>query len=84
MDSKILVITDSASDITRQSAQSRNIRILPIMITSGGRTFAEYYDITPGAVRFSQMIDLQDSHVLTSVFCTASVQIGCGRYPYIV
>lgn len=47
MDSKILVITDSASDITRQSAQSRNIRILPIMITSGGRTFAEYYDITP-------------------------------------
>lgn len=44
---KIHIFTDSAADIPQASVEAHGIEILPIAITHEGRTFREYYDITP-------------------------------------
>lgn len=44
---KIHIFTDSAADIPQAHVEAHGIEILPIMITHEGRTFREYYDITP-------------------------------------
>ncbi|MDR3765731.1 MAG: DegV family protein [Butyricicoccus sp.] len=44
---KIYIFADSACDIPRELAQKYQIGILPVQITHAGRTFREYYDITP-------------------------------------
>ncbi|MCB6365795.1 DegV family protein [Intestinibacillus massiliensis] len=44
---KIHIFTDSAADIPRPLCEQYGIEIVPIAITHNGRTFQEYYDITP-------------------------------------
>lgn len=44
---KIHIFTDSAADIPEAQVEAHGIEILPITITHEGRTFREYYDITP-------------------------------------
>lgn len=44
---KIHIFTDSASDIPEAQVEAHGIEIVPITITHEGRTFREYYDITP-------------------------------------
>lgn len=44
---KIHIFTDSAADIPRTICEKYGIEIVPIQIQHEGRTFREYYDITP-------------------------------------
>ena len=44
---KIHILTDSSSDIPQGLVEQHGIEIVPIMLSHGGRTFREYYDITP-------------------------------------
>ena len=44
---KIHILTDSSSDIPQALVEQHGIEIVPIMLSHGGRTFREYYDITP-------------------------------------
>lgn len=44
---KIFIFADSACDIPRGLVEQYHIGIVPVQITHGGRTFREYYDITP-------------------------------------
>lgn len=44
---KIHIFTDSSADIPRPVCEKYGIEIVPIHITHEGRTFREYYDITP-------------------------------------
>lgn len=44
---KIYIFTDSAADIPRELVEKYKIGIMPIQITYAGRSFREYYDITP-------------------------------------
>lgn len=43
----IQIITDSASDIPHDVVLSKNIDILPVVITHNDKSFREFYDITP-------------------------------------
>ena len=44
---KIHIFADSASDIPQELVEKYKIEILPVQVTHEGRTFREYYDITP-------------------------------------
>ncbi|MCX7614473.1 MAG: DegV family protein [Clostridiales bacterium] len=44
---KILIISDSACDIPKDEAERYGILILPVMVSYGGKTYAEFYDIVP-------------------------------------
>lgn len=44
---KIHIFSDSACDIPCALAQQYKIEIVPIHVTHGGKTFREFYDITP-------------------------------------
>ena len=44
---KIHILTDSSSDIPQGLVEQHGIEIVPLMLSHGGRTFREYYDITP-------------------------------------
>ena len=44
---KILIISDSACDIPKEEVERYGIGILPVMVSYGGKTYAEYYDIVP-------------------------------------
>ena len=44
---KICIFTDSAADIPYEQAEKYGISILPVLLTFGGKTIREYYDITP-------------------------------------
>ncbi len=44
---KIHIFTDSSSDIPSEEVEKHGIEIIPISITYRGRTFREYYDVTP-------------------------------------
>lgn len=44
---KIHIFSDSACDIPQGLAEKYSIEIVPIQVTHEGRTFREYYDITP-------------------------------------
>lgn len=44
---KICIFTDSTSDLPHEQAERWNIDIVPIQIQANGKTYREYYDITP-------------------------------------
>ena len=44
---KICIFTDSTSDLPREQAVRWNIDIVPIQIVADGKTYREFYDITP-------------------------------------
>ena len=44
---KILIISDSSCDIPKEEVERYGISILPVMVSYGGKTYAEYYDIVP-------------------------------------
>lgn len=44
---KICIFADSTSDLQHEQAERWNIDIVPIQITADGKTYREYYDITP-------------------------------------
>lgn len=44
---KICIFTDSTSDLPREQAERWQIDIVPIQIQANGKTYREYYDITP-------------------------------------
>lgn len=44
---KIHIFTDSSADIPRALCEQYGIEIVPISVTHQGRSFFEYYDITP-------------------------------------
>lgn len=44
---KICIFTDSTSDLSQEQAERWNIDIVPIQIQIAGKTYREYYDITP-------------------------------------
>lgn len=44
---KICIFTDSSADIPKEEAEQLGIEIIPILVTSEGKTFREYFDITP-------------------------------------
>lgn len=44
---KICIFTDSAADLTRAEAERWKIDIVPLRVTVDGKTYLEYYDITP-------------------------------------
>ncbi|MGN1031600.1 MAG: DegV family protein [Butyricicoccaceae bacterium] len=44
---KICIFTDSSSDIPREEVEAFGIEIIPILVTANGKTFREYFDITP-------------------------------------
>ena len=44
---KILIISDSACDIPREEAERYGILILPVTVSYGGKSYAEFYDIVP-------------------------------------
>lgn len=44
---KIHIFADSACDIPQTLVEQYNIEIVPVQVTHEGRTFREYYDITP-------------------------------------
>ena len=46
---KIYIFADSACDIPRDLVEKYDIGIVPVLVTHKGRTFREYYDITPQA-----------------------------------
>lgn len=48
MAEKIKLITDSASDISKQTAEELGIEILPITITVDDKVYRDIYDITSG------------------------------------
>ncbi len=47
MKEKILIICDSPGDIPKEEAERYGIVILPVMVSCGNKTYAEFYDITP-------------------------------------
>ncbi|MCD8357558.1 MAG: DegV family protein [Clostridia bacterium] len=44
---KICIFTDSAADLIHEEAERWNIEIMPLRVTVDGKTYLEYYDITP-------------------------------------
>nr|WP_297171036.1 DegV family protein [uncultured Agathobaculum sp.] len=44
---KIHILTDSSADIPQAQVEAHGIEVVPITLTHAGRTFREYYDITP-------------------------------------
>lgn len=44
---KIHIMTDSSADIPQELVEKHGIEIVPITLTHEGRSFREYYDITP-------------------------------------
>lgn len=44
---KIHIFADSAGDIPQEYVERYGIEIIPVQVTHEGRTFREYYDITP-------------------------------------
>lgn len=44
---KICIFTDSAADLTHEDAARWNIEIAPLHVTVDGRTYLEYYEISP-------------------------------------
>lgn len=44
---KIKFFSDSSCDICQEQVEKNDIKIIPIQVTHEGRTFREYYDMTP-------------------------------------
>lgn len=44
---KICIFTDSTSDLSREQAERWNIDVIPVQIEADGKTYREFYDITP-------------------------------------
>ncbi len=44
---KICIFTDSAADLTRAEIERWNLEIVPLRVTVGGKTYLEYYEISP-------------------------------------
>ncbi len=45
--SKIMILTDTCCDLTREQIEELGITVLPLMVTLGGETFRETFDKTP-------------------------------------
>lgn len=44
---KICIFTDSASDITKEQKERWDIEVVPLRVTVGGKTYEEFYEMTP-------------------------------------
>ena len=61
---KIHIFADSAGDIPQEYVEKYQIDILPVQVTHEGRTFREYYDMTPQ--RYWKLLEESDEIPRTS------------------
>lgn len=55
--SKIMILTDSCCDLTKEQIAESGITVLPLMVTLGGETFRETFDKTP-----DEFYDMLEKH----------------------
>lgn len=61
---RICIFSDSSADIPYATAEKYGIKILPILITFGGKTIREYFDITPE--KYWKVLEEADGFPLTA------------------
>lgn len=58
------IVTDSTADLPKELVEEYDISIVPLTVRLGGRTFRDYYDVTPA--EFYQMLGETDDFPTTS------------------
>lgn len=75
---RIKIITDSASDITREMSEEHDICVLPLSVSFGEKEYLDYVELS--AEEFTAMLNEKKAVPKTSMVCSARIQEALEKY----